>query len=86
MDYKAWTLTVGDIFHVHICVNKGRYYTTFNHGTLPMKGTLRDAQKAAEREIIRRVREMLPAYRAIFARYEMEQDMANVTPLRPNKE
>jgi hypothetical protein len=85
-DYFAWTLTVGGVFHVHVHKAGGSYYTMFNSSTLPSKDSLREAQVSAEREIVRRVRDMLPAYRAIFARYEMERDTKNVTPLRPRKD
>lgn len=67
MDYRGWTLDCGKLFA----------------GALPVVKNLHAAQLAAEREIVRRVREMLPAYRAVFARLERRADNGKVTQLRP---
>jgi hypothetical protein len=37
-------------------------------------------------EIVSRVREMLPAYGVVFARYELDQDLKIVMPLSPRKD
>ena len=88
LDYKGWTLSCGDLFHIHITSSGGQFYTSFNHGTLPVRGKLNAAREAAEREIVRRIRAMLPAYRAIFERVEAQAlvDTGKVTPLRPKKD
>lgn len=83
MDYRGWTLDCGKLFHVHITAKGGSFYTDFNAGALPVVKNLQVAQQAAEREIVRRVREMLPAYRAVFARLERRADNGKVTVLRP---
>jgi hypothetical protein len=71
-DYKGWALSGGSLFHVRISWSRGKYFTQFNSGSLPVTGELAAAQKAAEREIVRRVRDMLPSYRAIFARVQAD--------------
>ena len=70
-------LEAGPLFHVHITSTGGNYCTSFNNGTLPVVSKLDTAKLAAEREIIKRVREMLPAYRIIFERQEKRPEIVS---------
>jgi len=85
-DYRGYTLDCGRLFHVHIVSKGGRYDISFNGASLSDAKSLRAARFAAEAKIVAQVREMLPAYRIIFARYEQQEKPANVTPLRPIKD
>ena len=86
MDYRGWVLECPPLFHVHIVSQGGKYSTTFNGSPLATPGNLKAARAAAEAEIVRRVRVMLPSYRAVFARFEARAETSNVTPLRPPKD
>lgn len=86
MDYRGWVLECPPLFHVHIVSAGGKYQTSFNGAPLATPGNLKSARAAAEAEIVRRVRAMLPAYRVVFARFEARQETANKTPLRPPKD
>ena len=68
IDYHGWVLKCGPLFHGHIHLAGGNYYSQLNGRAMPERKSLAEAQDAIERAIIARVREMLPAYRIIYGR------------------
>ena len=71
-DYNARLLTCGTMFKAHIHLSGGRVYVDFNGKPMNGGASLEDAMKICEKEIVRRVMEMLPAYKAILARVKGE--------------
>ena len=86
--YRAYWLACGMLFSANISEGGGRIFVQLNGRTLTGALTLEEAMQLVEREVVRQVRDMLPAYRAIHARVEAAQARkdANVTILRPKKD
>jgi hypothetical protein len=63
-------LRCGPSFNVHITGGGDNFYTTLNGGGRPIQHSLLQAQVAAELEIVKSVRVMLPSYKEIVERLE----------------
>lgn len=69
-DIQGWALKCGPMFWADIrkVGEHGNYYAMLNSDPLGNDPDPKVLMVQIEREIVRRVREMLPAYRVIFAR------------------
>jgi hypothetical protein len=65
---RGWHLTCGGMFHADVGPGQDGYLLTLNMHPITTSWDIDELKRTAERHIVARVRKMLLAYKAIYAR------------------